>query len=396
MSNIDPDDILLNDLQRGFWATNGPEIVQFDITNRCNNNCLCCWNNSPLLGNLAPLPEWKNQELPVSLVKKTIKDLAQMGTKTLFFAGGGEPFMHPDLMEILTEAKSHGLKVVMNTNFTLVNEEMISRMVDLKIDFIHASILAGSPEIYTQIHPNKTLDDFERIKHMLFFLADIKDQKKALGYKPHLNMYYVVFNRNFHEITQMVNLALWVRASSLEFAPIDIIPGATESLLLNKEQIAIVVRDLKMQNKILKEKQKAYPNPITFIEQYDSFLSRITNKNAVHGQYGTLVNNLKSCYAGWKFSRIAADGNVYPCLKANKIIVGNIYNGSFPSIWNGVKQMLFREKTLRFDKNDPYFQGIGNNAEAVGFGCNLICDNITINLDMERQYGEHISRPWKK
>ena len=83
-------DLVLKGLLSGSRAFTGPSIVQFDITNRCNNSCLCCWNNSPLLGEVSlEKQKEKECELPVKLVKNVIKELAAMGTRNLFFCRRG-------------------------------------------------------------------------------------------------------------------------------------------------------------------------------------------------------------------------------------------------------------------------------------------------------------------
>jgi MoaA/NifB/PqqE/SkfB family radical SAM enzyme len=265
-----------------------------------------------------------------------------------------------------------------------MDEGIIKRLVDLRVDFIHVSLLAGTTDIYSLIHPNKTPDDFYRIKRLLIRLADLKDEKKAWK-NPHINMYYVIFNKNFHQLHQMVDLALEVRANSMEFTPIDTVPGKTDVLLLNNSQRITLIREMKFQINRLKKLQKKYPTPITFIEQCDTFLKRLSSKKATKGEYELSSMRSKSCYVGWVFTRIFADGCVYPCLKAGKISVGNIYESSFKDIWNSERQQEFREKTLKFDLNDHYFRNIGNKGDSK-CGCLVSCDNIQLN----REIGERL------
>jgi MoaA/NifB/PqqE/SkfB family radical SAM enzyme len=168
MDNIETTDFILKGILDGSRAFTGPSIVQFDLTNRCNSNCLCCWNNSPLLGELSNEKKRERQyELPLDLIKKTIVELKEMGTKNLFFAGGGEPFVHPDIMEVLECAKQNNMKVFINTNFTCLDEEKVEKIVDLKVDLIHVSLLAGNSKTYVSVHPNKSESDFYRIKKLL-------------------------------------------------------------------------------------------------------------------------------------------------------------------------------------------------------------------------------------
>jgi MoaA/NifB/PqqE/SkfB family radical SAM enzyme len=387
------EELILQGLRDGRRAFCGPEIVQFDITNRCNNNCLCCWNNSPLLGELTSEEKIeRQQELPLDLVKKTIQELSQLRTRTLFFAGGGEPFMHPDFMEILRCAKYYNMRVFINTNFILLDEEKLFDSVDLKIDLIHVSILAGTPQTYVLIHPNKKEEDFYRIRDSLLYLATLKDIKRVCDPSgPHIDMYYVIFNKNYHEIDAMVELAIKVRANSMEFVPIDIIPGKTDVLLLNRKQIKIVRNSIKGQIKKLERLEDEHLFHIPFIQNVNLFFKRLSSKNADKGEYEEITVSKMPCYVGWAFARILADGTVTPCLKAHHISIGNIYHRSFKEIWNSPKQEEFRAKTLSLNPDDPYFKKIGNTADKK-FGCLKSCDNIKINIEMHKRFQRKVRR----
>jgi MoaA/NifB/PqqE/SkfB family radical SAM enzyme len=388
-NNVDPaiDDPILKGILDGSRAFAGPGIVQFDITNRCNNNCTCCWNNSPLLGE--PSEERKKEkeyELPFDLVKTTLDELRAMGTKTIFLAGGGEPFMHKRVIDILECIKANGMRVCINTNFTLLDEKKVRRIVELKIDHIHVSLLAGNRKSYVLIHPNKTEETFLRIKELLKYLVKIKEDLDQ-PIQPHINMYYVICNANYLDIKEMVDLAMEVKANSLEFTPMDAIPQKTDGLLLSDLQRQKVLHEVKIQNQRIEEFNKQHGGLVTFIEQYNSFIKRLSSDVAEKGQYEVSTVPNQPCYVGWGFLRILADGNVNPCLKAHRISIGNIYKNSIKDIWNSQEEKLFRLSSFKLDKNDPYFRMIGNNPNCE-FGCLTSCDNIQINVDMHNKYGQ--------
>ncbi|PIQ87345.1 MAG: hypothetical protein COV73_03565 [Candidatus Omnitrophica bacterium CG11_big_fil_rev_8_21_14_0_20_43_6] len=393
MSNFEPADSLLNDLKRGFQASKGPEIVQFDITNRCNNNCLCCWNRSPLLGELSvdKIKE-NNQELTFEIIKKTLEELRLMGTKTIFLAGGGEPFAHPQIMKVLRCAKENNMRVFINTNFTFINQEMAEEIVKLKIDHIHVSLLAGTAVTYAKIHPNKTEATFHKIIDLLKYIAQLKARAGQHLYDPlpHINLYYVVFNKNHKEIDKMIDLAIATKADSVEFTPLDVIAGKTDCLLLSREEAEYVKEMVNQQSLRLDQLNIREPVKI-YITQKDNFIKRIGSPEALLGRYESEIIVNQPCYVGWVFARIKADGNVNPCLKAHRISVGNIYEKSFTKIWNGPEEQLFREKAFRHDQADPYFNLIGNDSN-VKFGCIKSCDNIQINHEMHNKYGSLLGK----
>lgn len=391
------EDLVLKGILDGALAFRGPKTVQFDITNRCNNNCLCCWNNSPLLGEQsAKNKKEKESELPFPLVKKVISELKKIGTDTLFFAGGGEPFMHPDIMQILRFAKKCDMRLFINTNFTLIDRKIAQEIVELKIDLVHVSLLAGSPETYVTVHPNKTEATFYKIKDTLQYLLSqrkIKRQEAPISF-PHIDLYYVIFNKNYRDISKMVELAMELRVNSLEFMPIDVIPGKTDKLLLNDAQRNEVLAEVKFQKKRLDDFNRQEGGCVTFIEQYDSFVERMSVDTARQGTYDTKVVINQPCYAGWAFARVLANGNVNPCLKAHRISIGNIYAQSFRDIWNSPKQQMFRRKSFKPQKQDKYLKVIGNNPNTE-LGCLNACDNIQINIDMHNIYRDILRKNGK-
>ncbi|MFA5069386.1 MAG: radical SAM protein [Candidatus Omnitrophota bacterium] len=388
------EDLLLKGILDGSRAFTGPETVQFDVTNRCNNNCLCCWNRSPLLGALS-VEKTKEIgcELPFDVVKRVIEELKDMGTRTLFFAGGGEPFMHPDIMGILECAKYHGMKVCVNTNFTLLDEKRVKKIVELKVDHIHVSLLAGRPESYARMHPNKTEDTFYKLKELLLYAAYVKKKygQHMTPPAPHINLYYVITNINFMDIKEMAELAQAVEADSVEFTPVDIIPGKTDMLLLDKGQIEAVSRDVRTQLVRLETYSSKEGHIRIFIEQCENFLKRIASPHAAEGKYEHATVPMQPCYTGWAFARINASGEVNPCLKASRICVGNIYQSPFCRIWNGETERAFREKSFYLDFKDTYFCQIGNDPGCVS-GCLNSCDNIQINLDIHNKYKDILKK----
>ena len=68
-------------------------------------------------------PQQKKKKLPYKLVLTLIDDLENMGTRYIYFTGGGDPSMHPKLIELIEYVKNKGLICDMSTNFTLINKE---------------------------------------------------------------------------------------------------------------------------------------------------------------------------------------------------------------------------------------------------------------------------------
>lgn len=362
----------------GEYAYKGPVFAQIDLTNDCNNDCIGCWCNSPLLEEKKIKKDIKSQMLPYRRVIRLIDELYKMGTRHLYFAGGGEPFMHPEIMDIIAFAKKRKMECFINTNFTLVDEKIIKEMVKLEVDSLTVSVWAGSPKIYAKTHPNKNEDTFNKIMNRLIFLNTIK--KKL----PTVKTYHVIFNMNYIELEKMVEFAVLTGSESVEFTVIDTIPDKTDRLLLNEFE----TKDLIVECLRVKEKYETgkFGNKVKLLG-FDDFLRRISNSNALKAEYDSGIINDIPCYAGWAFVRILADGNVNSCLKSHRFPVGNILNDNFKTIWNCNKQRMFRKKTLDINKSDPFFSLIGNDVDAK-MGCYKSCDNLGHN----RYFHDKISK----
>ena len=353
----------------GSEAFTGPLSVQIDLTNRCNNNCIGCWCNSPLLGDKAMDPETKKKELPFELVKNLIDELDEMSVREFYLTGGGEPFMHPNVMEIIDYIKSKGIGCDMSTNFTLINKERAKRLVDLGVDHMNISIWAGTAKTYVKTHPNKTDKDFYKVRDMLIYTANLKDKKGKT--KPIINIYNVISNMNFHEIKEMIDFSFLVKADSVDFTMMDPVEGRTEVLLLNEEQRCELIKEI---NKVMGyvNKKNAEFGVELKVNALDQFLRRVSNEESKKGKYDSNIVDTIPCYAGWTFARIMANGDILSCLKSHLMPIGNIYKQSFKEAWYSKKQGLFREKS-RCKKSDPYFSKIN---------CYKSCDNLGTNLSI--------------
>lgn len=364
-------------IYQGQYAFCGPNHVQIDLTYNCNNNCIGCWCNSPLLEEKTISPQSKAQTLPFELVIELLDQLAKMGTKEIYFSGGGEPFIHPQIMEILEHAKRKKFTCYVNTNFTLLDKEKIKKIIDLGVDHLTVSTWAATAKTYVSTHPNKEEDTFKQIIENLKFLNKTKIKT------PYIKLYNVIFNHNYQEIKDMVRLAEETGSESTEFTLIDTIPGKTDKLLLNSFQIEQLQRDSQEISSRL-DKNGCLGKVLLF--RFDSFLRRISSSSDLKkATYDRNIIDKIPCYVGWNFARIMPDGNVNGCLKAHRIPTGNLYHSSFDQIWNGEKQKYFRKKTLVYEKKDPFFRSMGNNLQIEEAGCYKSCDDIGRNTHIHNR-----------
>lgn len=91
----------------------GKRKALLQITERCNLHCAHCFVSAVREGTDIPLEAIRGQILP-QLVQARVARLTLTG---------GEPFAHPDIVEIATAAREVGMTVTICTNGTLIDEE---------------------------------------------------------------------------------------------------------------------------------------------------------------------------------------------------------------------------------------------------------------------------------
>lgn len=144
-----------------------PNFVDFNITNRCNMNCRHCYMGGP--GSL---------DFPTGRALKVIRSLGRMGTLKVALAGG-EPFMHPHWEILLNAIVSSGMMAMINSNGTLIDEELVSRLRELydPRDLILAISIDGDNTVTNRLQrpwadPMSDEDSFTKAMHGIGLLTE--------------------------------------------------------------------------------------------------------------------------------------------------------------------------------------------------------------------------------
>ncbi len=106
-------------------------IVVWNMTRACNLACAHCY----ACAKCEPDPD----ELSSAEAKKFIDDIAEFGAPTLLFSGG-EPLLRSDLFELGDYARSRGLRTVISTNGTLINEETAAKIKAAGFSYVGISL----------------------------------------------------------------------------------------------------------------------------------------------------------------------------------------------------------------------------------------------------------------
>ena len=122
-----------------------PISGSIEVTRRCNNQCIHCYNNLSAGDRKA-----KDEELSIDEYCRILDEIVEAGCLWLLFTGG-EIFIRQDFFKIYTYARQKGLLITLFTNGTLITTEIADQLAQLPPFSIEITIYGHSKETYESI-----------------------------------------------------------------------------------------------------------------------------------------------------------------------------------------------------------------------------------------------------
>ncbi|MCD4784456.1 MAG: radical SAM protein [Candidatus Eremiobacteraeota bacterium] len=193
-----------------------PVEASIDPVFNCNLDCIWC-NSQNIL---------KNPDINVHIMSREhlinlCRFLAEWGVKGLCFAGGGEPFMHPDLAEVTEMLGEMGADTAFLTNGTLIKDRDIEAMVKYS-RWIGVSIDTGNRENYAVIKKTKPELFDEAVEN----LRKMVEMRNRMGSNFEISYKYLIYPDNAPFIYEAVKLA-----KDIGVDYVHIRPAAAENVL---------------------------------------------------------------------------------------------------------------------------------------------------------------------
>jgi len=257
-----------------------PIDAQFELTWRCNQRCIHCYQ----------FPS-DNDELSTQEIKDIIAQLAEAGTLYISFTGG-EPLLRADFWQIAEFASKAHFALTLQTNATLIDRKAAERLSELNFFAVHISFLGATARTHDRI--TQTPGSFKKMLKAIKFL-----QKSAV--KVILNV--TLMKQNLKEFGQMLKLKerfgenVDIRVSPYIF-PRNDGTSYNEGLRLDNTEL----REL-----FLKVKKESGRNP---------------------WEGGSQI-----CTLGKNTCTINPKAEVYPCVTV-PLVVGNLKRQRFKKIWH--------------------------------------------------------------
>jgi len=116
-----------------------PKWLAWEITGRCNLNCIHCRSSSGMEATL--------EELPTGEALHLIDEISSYASPVVVLSGG-EPLLREDWQELAKHGSSRGLRMCLATNGTAVDEKVCRRIVEASIRMVSLSIDGSTAEIH--------------------------------------------------------------------------------------------------------------------------------------------------------------------------------------------------------------------------------------------------------
>lgn len=280
------------------WGT--PITVSIEPTTACNLRCPECPSGlrtfTRPVGHLQP-----------DFFRNTIESLYRDLTYLIFYFQG-EPFIHPQFLEMVRYASQKGLYTITSTNGHFLNDDHARKTIESGLDRLIISIDGATQDVYEQYRVGGKLDI------VLQGARNVVKWKRTLqSATPHIVFQFLVVRPNEHQVEAVKQLAREIGVDEVRFKTAQVYDYATGNPL------------------------------IPTIDRYSRYRK---GKDGVWRVKNKLLNH---CWKLWHACVITWDGMVVPCCFDKDAVhrLGNLRMQPFADIWRGEAYRAFRTQLLQ-------------------------------------------------
>lgn len=223
----------------------------------------------------------------------------------LYFYFQGEPYMHPQFLELVKKANSKGIYTVTSTNAHFLTPRKAKETIQSGLDRIIISIDGSTQEVYENYRVNGKLEKvIEGTKNL------ISAKKELKSTTPHIIFQMLVVKPNEHQINEVKKIG--------------------------KE---LGVDEVKLKTAQIYD-YKNGSNLIPTINRYSRY------KKQENGTYAIKNKMENKCWKLWHSNVVTWDGKIVPCCfdKDAQHEMGNLNNEKLSNIWQNKKYQNFRKQ----------------------------------------------------
>jgi len=304
-----------------------PLMVVWNFTYKCNLKCKHCYQDAGTLREKG----LKVEELTYDEKVKVIDQLGDSNIPTLSFSGG-EPLIHPDFWKLAERARNkHDLYISVNTNGTLITEDVAKRLRDAGFAYVAVSVDAATPEVH---------DAFRGVPGM--WEKAIKGIENLVSVGQTTCISYTFTKSNYQELEGMFKLR--EKLGAYKLVVYNFVPCGRGSFAndptpqMREEAYAIMYQHLNGKHKDTNTASNILSTTSPQFGRYCKMHSSDTIILTHFGEgkakeLGAIADVIGGCGVGRAYCALQPDGRVTPCVYMPEVTVGNIREKSLMEIW---------------------------------------------------------------
>lgn len=325
--NGTPDDLIINSqksddlyskiniklLSRGL-----PIQAVFEITPLCNLKCKMCFvrldkEQMDSIGKPLTAAQWKD------ITEQT----AEMGTYCLLITGG-EPFIHPEFVEIYENIMKTGFRVILFTNAVMLNDKIIEVLKKYPPNFLYITIYGASEETYEKVCGNG--------KAYYSVINNLKILKDTLKNIP-MSLRITVIKDNRDDVLKVAELAKEMGMKfTYGFALFKPVRGARNDIEKVRLSPGELIDAKRGYIKYIKNK-KAYDLSKKIVDEYADYIFNYNGDNI------EITDEIRksNCMAASQIYVITWDGKMVPCQNMERPFTLPLENG-LKAAWDELRK----------------------------------------------------------
>jgi AdoMet-dependent heme synthase len=274
-----------------------PVHVAWEITRRCQANCVHCSSNSG--------PETQDpSEYSTTEAFQIIDQLAETGVRVLAFSGG-EPLLRADLPALIEHAGKRGLTTNVCTNGALVDEDMAQRLKAAGLQSVTVSLDGAGAGTHDALRRYPGLWDLA-----------IRAIRVLVKHHHRVGVSFTPTLANHQEASEVVHLAQMLGTDSVCVSQYIPTGRGGRDRMLSPSKLSDVAREvLRLQAEYAKRLR---------VHCHDCHVALLLPAEERRGYQG--------CGAGTATAAIRTDGTVTPCIFMPNP-AGNLHHSPFSDIW---------------------------------------------------------------
>ena len=304
------------------------KTVSIEIIKKCPNSCLHCSSSST----------WDSTEImPFTLIKSVVDGLNELGVSSISLSGG-EPFLHPDLLQIVNYIASYGISINIYScgiveesgRFKEISLNKFLELRNMGLNRIMFNLQACNDSSYNQICGNNG-----------YLKYAVQSIRNSVEIQIPTEIHFVPMKINQHEITYILKFAEQEKIDRVSFLKLVPHGRAKENLniisLDNAENFNI--------QKLLFEAQARGEKIRIGIPYSDSSQNNCPNCHAVHNK---LYIRYDGCVFGceaFKYITFFSD------VDGKELMPNNIYEMDIKAIYSTSPHLHMSQKLVALYSN---------------------------------------------